>query len=48
MYHHKYYMNEYERILNKNFNRNSRLKKEALVYYERQNNQPLSYKIPPF
>lgn len=49
MYHHKYYMNEYERILNENFRSKSRIKKEALIYYERQNNQPLSYtKIPPF
>ena len=49
MYHHKYYMNEYERILNKNFKNNTRLKKEALVYYENQNNMPISYpKVPPF
>ena len=49
MYHHKYYMNEYERILNENFKSSSRLKKELLVYYEKQNRLPLSYnKIPSF
>jgi ubiquitin-protein ligase len=49
MYHHKYYMNDYERVLNENFRRRSRLKKELLVYYEKQNNQPLSYtQVTPF
>jgi len=49
MYHHKYFMNEYERILNQNLKNNRRLKKEVLVYYEKQNNVPISYtKVTPF
>jgi len=41
-------MNEYERVLNENLIHNTRLKKEVLVYYEKQNRQNLSYtQVPP-
>jgi len=42
-------MNEYERKINLNFRSSSRLKKEILVYYEKQTQHLLSYtKLPPF
>ena len=49
MYHHKYFMYNYERILHEKFRGKSRLKKEMMGYYEQQNNLPITIKkIPPF
>ena len=42
MYHHKYYMNEYEQILDTNLKNKSRLKKELRSFYERQTGEPLT------